>query len=363
MRAQNKIAAGVGIVVIALGFFYFRANDKTRGPVADDILGEQSGSTTTDRTPTENVSDAPVADRVASPAPRTVETIRFNANNESPRPQPSVTHNPEPSVNVATAALPERAGLSSLPPAMPADLGNTPDTQIRPAAIEPEVMSADIGTPETDAASEGMPPNIIARDTGSKAAPALRADPLVSPKADVAPPIGAAAQPPATTRTHVLQKGDTYTSLAIKYFGHAKHVKLIEQANPGRDPRRLYVGSKINIPDASAAASPAPVSASPDNARTNRAGRPTAPPVESAPPPDPSRAYTVQRGDSWQSLARRFLGRAESDVELYELNKERVGEDPNLLREGLIIELPARAKMPARTAPTPAQPAPVTPTL
>ena len=66
-------------------------------------------------------------------------------------------------------------------------------------------------------------------------------------------------------------------------------------------------------------------------------------PVESLPPVAPEHAYTVKAGESWNDLARRFLGDAKRWTELYEINKERA-PNPHHLRPGLVIELPAGAK-------------------
>jgi nucleoid-associated protein YgaU len=203
-----------------------------------------------------------------------------------------------------------------------------------------------------------MPPNVVAKETAPRITVTPRVEP-VAPKTETAPPIGAAATPPATTRMHVVRKGDTYTSLAIKYLGDAKYYKLIAKANPGREANRLYIGSKLNIPAAVTSSTPA-VAANAKSGDTSAAdkkadaatrNRPSTKAKEVIPPPDPSRAYVVQQGDNWQSIARKFLGKSECDAELYELNKERIGGDPNLLRSGLVIELPARAKMTVRTAP------------
>jgi LysM repeat protein len=53
------------------------------------------------------------------------------------------------------------------------------------------------------------------------------------------------AAPPAAARSHVVQSGDTLSSIARKYG-----VKLdaLMSANPGLDPRRLRVGQTLSVP-------------------------------------------------------------------------------------------------------------------
>jgi nucleoid-associated protein YgaU len=94
--------------------------------------------------------------------------------------------------------------------------------------------------------------------------------------------------------------------------------------------------------------------------------KPAEPPVKAeskqskeavVPPADPSRSYTVQPGEGWYDLARKFMGDGKNYPELYEYNKERVGGDPHLLRAGTVIELPPKAKLPAKTASPSSRPA------
>ena len=67
-------------------------------------------------------------------------------------------------------------------------------------------------------------------------------------------------------------------------------------------------------------------------------------PVRSTALPPPERSYTVQPGEGWYTLAQRFLGNGNDWPELYELNRERVSNNPHLLRVGTVIELPLDAK-------------------
>ncbi len=187
--------------------------------------------------------------------------------------------------------------------------------------------------------------------------------------APLAPSTGLAAAP--TTRPadavnmtiHQIKSGDTFSGLAIQYFGHAKYTSLISKANPDLDPRRLQLGAKVKIPAppiASATTRPATgdstaVMASP-SPLTGPAVPGRAAVREQAPPVPADRAYTVKPGEGWSELAARFLGDGTRWPELYELNRERVARDPHGLQAGAVIEVP--------TMPTPApQPQPAGPEI
>ncbi|NLE57462.1 MAG: LysM peptidoglycan-binding domain-containing protein [Planctomycetes bacterium] len=165
-------------------------------------------------------------------------------------------------------------------------------------------------------------------------------------------------------REHVIQPGDSFSKLAVKYFGHAKYTDLIQNANPDMDPRKLLPGKKIVIPPnpepaAGSAVVPSPAPSvvpppapSPMHTGAEPARAPDLNRMLSArrlPAPEPAaaeRAYTVKAGDNWETLARRFMG-TPNWTELYEHNKERLKGDRRNLRPGLVIELPEGANLAA----------------
>jgi len=57
------------------------------------------------------------------------------------------------------------------------------------------------------------------------------------------------------------------------------------------------------------------------------------------------RAYMVEPDEGWIVLARRFLGDGNRWPELFELNRERVPNNPNKLPVGTVIELPKSVKV------------------
>ena len=63
------------------------------------------------------------------------------------------------------------------------------------------------------------------------------------------------AEPAGATTTHVVLKGETFSTIGKKYGVSAK---AIAKANPRVDARSLKVGDKLNIPAATAASAPPP---------------------------------------------------------------------------------------------------------
>jgi LysM repeat protein len=94
---------------------------------------------------------------------------------------------------------------------------------------------------------------------------------------------------------------------------------------------------------------------------------PPPPPPAPAPPPPPAAApapaqadktYTVNSGDSLSAIAQNLLGDGNRWPELYDLNKDVVGADPNLIFPGQVLKLPGNANAPAAIASPAPAPAP-----
>jgi nucleoid-associated protein YgaU len=129
-----------------------------------------------------------------------------------------------------------------------------------------------------------------------------------------------------------VQSGETFTSIAVKHYGGIRHLKLITDANPQIDPRRLQVGAKVKIP-----ALPAGALAAASRNRAEGAADTSSPRITSG------RSHTVTAGDTWFTLGQRYLGSSARGIELYEFNKGRVPRDLNHLPVGTVIELPPEA--------------------
>jgi nucleoid-associated protein YgaU len=259
-----------------------------------------------------------------------------------------------PAVVEPTAAAPDNTGTVASPP--PIGVNDNAERSFRPkeiapaAPVEPQPAPAERTglaavqpptpptppTPEvTPAPAPAQAPAPAPAVVNVVAAPAAAPAPPPTPTAEVAPAIGAAAPPVEPTKEHIIQVGETFSSLAIKYYGNAKYANLITKANPDRDPKHLNLGMKIKIPPAPVAAAPA------GSAPATPAAIASAKKVIELPPIPADRSYKVQQGESWNDLGKKFLGDGNRWPELYELNKERVPRNPHALRPGVTIEVPA----------------------
>lgn len=128
-----------------------------------------------------------------------------------------------------------------------------------------------------------------------------------------------APQDPALPATYTVQKGDTLQKIAKKIYGDKKYWSLIYNANRDkiRSANLIYVGQVLTIPAIPGA--PAP-----------EGGKPAAP---------GAKTYTVQKGDTLSSIAKKLLGKASKWRELYEANTDTV-KNPNRIYAGQVLKIP-----------------------
>ncbi|UCD28933.1 MAG: LysM peptidoglycan-binding domain-containing protein [Planctomycetota bacterium] len=298
MRRDTKLAIGIGLVVVGFGAWYVnspetkktsdsdkagvaRQEDKSALPSADRPSGEK-GVQDLSAKPTSHARREPVR------GPDRSQSIQ--------RPGRRSALKPADSRNLAGPIPGDRPGGLARSEADTTRLAKIPTT--RPAG---EVTSRPAAT--------------------------------VLKKPDRKAPV----QPPVQDKWHVIQAGDTYSALAKKYYGSVKYTSLLVKANPGTEPRRLMVGTKVRIPNL-------PASSVSGTSAVGSTASPSpllmAEPIPSVPK---DRAYTVKESEGWTALAERFLGDASRWPELYELNRERVPHNYNLRPAGTVIELPKEA--------------------
>lgn len=342
MQLVTKVAIGVGVVVAGLGILYV-ASDGLSGSKAP-----QPGATTAPPTPT----------KVADGRPTGAQPPAKSNDGASPRSPRETTPLPRPVTGGITATAPALTTHSpATRPVSATDgmMAAAPATQptLTPPAASTTQPAGSPPLPVIAAAPVVPAPLTPPIDTAVEASP-------VAPRTPTPRPTEAPTPSPDTTgkamREHKIEPGDSFSSLAVKYYGNAKYVGLIQNANPDKDPRKLRLGLKIAIPPAPESATRSTVEASPvsptPNEPTPTAGRATAlanaaamrRPLPAPLPPAPERSYTVQAGDTWERLSQRFLGKP-NDWELYEYNKERLGGNSRLLKPGLVIELPEKANL------------------
>ena len=152
------------------------------------------------------------------------------------------------------------------------------------------------------------------------------------PPSDAAPPI-----------THTVASGDTLSAIAKARYGTRSErlIRAIFDANRSslHDPNALKVGMVLKLPaidglrpstDGQPAARPSKVSRQQQRSGPRELGQ------------RPWRWYQIKKNDRYASIAREQLGDAGRWQEIYELNKGKF-PDPNRIREGIRIKLPAGA--------------------
>jgi LysM repeat protein len=138
----------------------------------------------------------------------------------------------------------------------------------------------------------------------------------------------------ATARTHVIQKNETFSSIAAAAYGSANYYPYLLRANPTMDPNHLKTGAVINLPDISEVR-PANLAGPTTGPSTRPMAVLTADPVV-----DPAREYVVESGDSLNKIALKLYGKAAMVDKIYELNKEAIGPDKARLKLHMVLKLP-----------------------
>ncbi len=114
---------------------------------------------------------------------------------------------------------------------------------------------------------------------------------------------------------------DNFSTLAERYYGSQSYARLLVQANPNVNPKRMKIGSRITIPPLNP-----DYAAAPARSESREVG---------------TRRYYVQEGDSLYAIADAKLGTGARWSEIYELNKAVIGADPSRLKVGVALSLPA----------------------
>lgn len=169
---------------------------------------------------------------------------------------------------------------------------------------------------------------VVPRDTQPPAppprdntAPQVREpDPEATPK----PPRPIAVIPPEFF-DHVIRPGETFTSIAEKYYGNPRLAHAIAEANPFISPTSLRPGRTIRV-----AKDP-----------RNIQGVPVKPPPSTDAPakPDAPRDYIVAPGDTLSAIAKRLLGSTTYADDIYRANRDRLAS-PDDLRVGQTLRIP-----------------------
>jgi nucleoid-associated protein YgaU len=192
---------------------------------------------------------------------------------------------------------------------------------------KPEALLASGASPTTAPSSSGL---IVSRPIDAPVS--ARSQATASVFADPQTPT------PLPMRTHIVQSGETLSSISKAAYGSANFYPHILRANPGLDPVKLRPGMTINLPDARDV-KPAEAVKPAETARTPEAPV-LAASTEAQRPADATSEYKVQSGDSLHAISLRLYGKADRVDRLYELNKQTIGPNPAALKIGMVLKLP-----------------------
>lgn len=301
MRKEAKIGFAVGGVLLAVLVVYVLViSGGEDRPAADQV---------TLATSTEGQTPAPAVDSLPPSQPQTQDPFRGPTDTtaaapaQQTHPAETAPANDHWSAALNTGKLPVMMTETPVPAPSPA-----------PTVALPGAVAAEANKPVTPpSAAPSLP--IAASNAPASVLPASLTE--SSP----------ATRPSGAARTHVVQQGETFSSIAASVYGNASYYPHIIRANPTMDPRTLRPGMTINLPAVS-------------DVRPDAAPRTPASPAAAAPSLDPKAEYRVESGDSLYKISMKLYGKPDRADKIYELNKPTIGENPAKLKVGAVLKLP-----------------------
>jgi nucleoid-associated protein YgaU len=137
-----------------------------------------------------------------------------------------------------------------------------------------------------------------------------------------------------------VQPNDSYWTIAEKVYGSGAYFKALAEANREKNPRedRLQVGTTLVAPPIEVLQKRFP-----DLCPKPKHHRPPASHLANVSMQGSAlgrRSYVVEPGDTLFDIARHELGRVDRWAEIYELNRDKIGEDTDYLVPGTRLALP-----------------------
>lgn len=125
--------------------------------------------------------------------------------------------------------------------------------------------------------------------------------------------------------TYTVRSGDSLSRIAKQVLGDANRWREIYELNKDQisDPNKIYPGMVLKLSG---------------KAESKPETKP-----ETKPEPKPSATYTVRSGDTLSRIAQQTLGDGNRWREIYELNRDVIGSNPNALKPGQVLRLSGSA--------------------
>lgn len=132
-------------------------------------------------------------------------------------------------------------------------------------------------------------------------------------------------------RTHVVQSGETMSSIAKNRLGAERRYLEIQKLNPNVDPRRMGAGTRLVLPSIEGGEAPSVAQGESSHRDSGREER-------STPRGGSGRTYTVRPGDTLSQIAQREVGSVRYLDAIRDLNPEL---RDRALHVGAVIQLPS----------------------
>jgi nucleoid-associated protein YgaU len=151
-----------------------------------------------------------------------------------------------------------------------------------------------------------------------------------------------AGEETANGELYTVQNNDTYWTIAEKTYGSGAYFKALYEHNRRQleGTESLRAGVQLVLPDEATLRRLYP-SLCPRPAKLAVAGRATR---ASATTDSNERIYVVRDGDTLYEIARRQLGKASRWAEVYELNRDAIGDATDRLPPGTRLVLPQESR-------------------
>jgi nucleoid-associated protein YgaU len=140
--------------------------------------------------------------------------------------------------------------------------------------------------------------------------------------------------------TYKVQPNDNYWTISERLYGTGAYFKALAEVNRQNNPQvdRLEVGAMLIAPAAEDLQKKYPELCPKPSHRRAPANRLSSVSMQGNVPG--RRVYIVEPGDNLFEIARRELGRADRWAEIYDLNRDKLGDDTNYLAPGTRLTMP-----------------------